>query len=78
MVAESEFAGDFASGRGEADFAARFHADQAVFLQAAQGHGYRGRRDLQQVGEARGDDRFAFALRFEDRLEVVLLGDGDH
>ena len=28
--------------------------------------------------EPSGDDRFAFGLSFEDGLEVVLLGDGDH
>jgi hypothetical protein len=28
--------------------------------------------------QARGDNRFTLGFGFEDGLEVVLLGDGDH
>jgi hypothetical protein len=30
------------------------------------------------VGERGGDNGFAFAFGFEDGLEVILFGDGDH
>jgi len=78
VMAEGELAGDFAAFGGEADLAAGFDADEAVFFQAAQSHGDRGRRDFQKVGEAGGDDGFAVGFRFEDRLEVVFFGNGDH
>ena len=71
-------AGDLASFGGEANFPASFDADKAIFFEATKGHGHGGRRDFQQLRETRGDDRFAFGLGFEDGLEVVLLGDGDH
>ena len=73
VMAEGEFAGDGASGRSEADFAAGGDADEAIFFQAAEGHGDGGWRDLKQMREAGGDDGFAFGFGFEDGLEVVLL-----
>ena len=78
MVAEGELAGDFAAGGGEADVAVGLNADQAVFFQTAQGHGDGGSGDFEPVGEARGDDGFAFAFGLEDGFEVVFFGDGDH
>src|ERR1700728_2011520 len=78
MMTQCQFAGNLAAGLSQANLAATRDPHQAVFLQAAQGHGDRGRRDLQQVRQARRDYLFALAFRFEDRLEVVLLGDGNH
>jgi hypothetical protein len=78
VVAEGEFAGDLASGGGEAEVAVGLDADQAVFFQAADRHGDGGSGDFEPVGEAGGDDGFAFALGFEDGFEVVLFRDGDH
>jgi len=78
VMTQGELAGDFASCGGELDQAIALHADEAVFFQATQGHRDRGRRHFEQVGEACRDDVFAFALRLEDRLQVVFLGDGDH
>jgi len=78
VMAEGEFAGNFSSGGGEADVAIGLDANQAVFFEAAEGHGNRGSGDIKPVGEAGRDDRFTFALGFEDGFEVVLFGDGDH
>lgn len=78
MVAEGEFAGDFAPGGGETDVTVGQNADQAVFFQTAQGHGDGGSGDLEPIGEARGDYGFSFAFGFEDGFEVVLFGDSDH
>lgn len=78
MVAEGKFAGDFAARSGETDVAVALNADQAVFLQATEGHGDGWRGDFEPIGEARGDYGFAFAFGFEDGFEVVLFGDGNH
>jgi hypothetical protein len=78
MVAEGEFTGDLAAGSGEAHVSVGLNADEAVFFQAADGHSNGGRGDCEPVGEAGGDDGFAFTLGFEDGLEIVLFGDGDH
>ena len=78
MVTKSKFAGDLAAFGGEAHLTAGLDTHQAIFLQAAQRHGHGRRRDFQQVREASGDDGFAFGLGFEDGLEIVLFGDGDH
>ena len=67
-MAECEFAGDLAAGGGEADVAVSLDANQAVFFQAAHGHGDGGGGDFQPVGQAGGDYGFAFALGFEDGL----------
>jgi hypothetical protein len=56
----------------------RLNADQGVFLEAAHGHGDGWGRDFEPVGEAGGDNGFAFALGFENGFEIVFLGDGDH
>src|SRR5215831_16117928 len=77
-MAQSQFARDFSTGSRETYFAAGGNANESVFLEAPQGHRHRGRRDFQQMRQACGDYRFAFGLSFEDGLEVVLLGDGDH
>jgi len=53
-------------------------ADEAVLFQTAYRHGDGGGGDFQPVGEAGGDDGFAFAFGLEDGFEVVLFGDGDH
>jgi hypothetical protein len=78
MVAESQLAGDFAPSGGEADVAVGLNADEGIFFQAAQSHGYGGSGDFEPVGEPGGDYGFAFAFGFEDGFKVVLFGDSDH
>jgi|SRR5579863_4379922 len=78
VMAKGELAGDLASGGGEAEVAVGLNADEGIFFQAAHGHGDGGCRDFEPVGEAGGDDGFAFALGLEDGFEIVFLGDGDH
>jgi len=77
-MAKGEFAGDLAAGGGEAEVTVGLDADQGVFLEAADGHGYGGRGDVQPVSEAGGDEGVAFDFGLEDGFQVVLLGDGDH
>jgi hypothetical protein len=78
MVTECEFAGDLAAGGGETDVAIRLDADECVLFKAAYSHGDGGGGDFQPVGEARGDNGFAFTLGFENGFEIVFFGDGDH
>jgi len=78
VVAEGEFAGDFATGGGEANVAVGLDANQAVLLQTAYGHGDGGRRDFQPIRESCRDDGFSFTLGLEDGFEIVFLGDSDH
>ena len=78
VMALGKLAGDFSAGRGQANVAVGVDAHEAVFFQAAQGHGDGRRRDLKPVGEGRRNDVFAFAFGFQDGLEVILFGDGDH
>jgi len=78
VMAQGQLAGDLAPGGGELHAAVGLDAHQGVLFQAAQRHGHRRGRDLQPVCEARGDYFFTFALGFEDGLQVVLFGDGDH
>ena len=78
VVTEDKFAGDLTSGGGEADFARSADAHQAIFFKATQRHRNGRWRDFQQMCESGGDHRFTLGFGFEDGLEVILLGDGDH
>src|SRR5580700_5264476 len=78
MMAEGEFASDFAAGGGEAYVAVGLNANQAVFFQAANRHGDSWGRNFQPVGEASRDHGFSFTFGVEDGLEIVFFGDGDH
>ncbi len=69
--------GDFAALARERDFTGRRDADQAVALQAADGHGHRGRRNLEPAGQRGGDNHFAFAFGLRNGLQVILFGNGD-
>jgi hypothetical protein len=66
----STFGGEF-----EGAFAASF--DVAVFAEAFYGFGDGGCGDLQPLGQQSGDDGVAFALGFNDCLEVVFFRDCD-
>src|ERR1700685_15682 len=78
VMAKGELACDLASGRSQPDVAGRLHSHQAVFLQPAQSHSDRRRRDREPVSQRSRDNRLAFTLGLEDGLEVVLLGNGNH
>lgn len=78
VMTEGEFAGDFATCGGEANVAIGEDADEAVFLETAEGHGHGGGGNFEPIGEAGGDDGFAFGFGLEDGLEVILFGDSDH
>ena len=79
MMAERKLAGDLASLSSKADFAAGgVDAHEAIFLEAAQSHGDGGWGDFEEISQAGGNYGFAFTFGFQDRLEIVFLGDGDH
>ena len=69
--------GDFAALPRERNVAVAPRADQRVALQALDGHGDRGRRNLQPARQRGCDYRLAFALGLRDGLEVILLGYGN-
>src|SRR6267154_2748735 len=78
VVAEREFAGDLASGGGEAQVSVGLNADQAIFFKTTHRHGDRRSGNLEPVGEAGGDNGFTFALGLEDGFEIVFFRAGDH
>src|SRR4029077_9533655 len=77
-MAQREPASDLPSASSEAHIAVRLHANEAVFLQAAERHGHRGWRHLQPVRQGCGNDRFPFALRLQDSLQVIFFRNRDH
>src|SRR5271169_4288126 len=78
VVANGQLAGDLLSGSGQANASVDVHPHQTVFLQSAHGHGYGRGRNFEPVRERGRNDGFPFALGLENRLKVVLFGDGDH
>jgi len=78
VVALGQLAGDLFSGRGQANAAFVVDADKSIFLQAADGHRDSRRGNVEPMSERGGDDGFSLAFGFEDRLEVIFFGNGDH
>ena len=78
VMAKSELARDLAARCSQADVAVSLHANQAVSFQAPQCHGDGRGRNRKPVGQRGGDDALAFAFSFQDRLQIVFFGDGNH
>src|ERR1700758_2639712 len=77
-MAQREPASDPPSASSEAHLAVRLHANEAIFLQAAERHGHRRWRHLQPVRQGCGNDRFPFALGLQDGLQVIFFRNRDH
>jgi len=77
VMAVHHAVGDFAALARERYFTGRRDTDQAVTLQAADGHGHRGRRNLEPAGQRGGDNHFAFAFGLRDGLQVILFRNRD-
>ena len=78
VMAGDKLPRDLASIGSELNAAILAHGDQAVALQSPQSHGDSGRRHGEPMGQASGDHLFAFALGFQNGLEVVFFGNCDH
>ena len=78
VVTNRQFAGNLFPGSGQANASVGIDTHQAVLFQAAHRHGYGRRRNFQPVRQRRRNDGLALALGLENRLKVVLFGNGDH
>ena len=78
VVAQGKLVRDLPACSSQSYLTAGQDAHQTVSLQAAQCHGHRRRRNGEPVRQGRRNDGLALAFGFENGLEVVFLGDGNH
>jgi len=74
VVAQGGAVGGFAAGLGEAHDAVFTDGDEAVALEALEGHGHGRRGNFKPVREHGGNYLMALGFSFEDGLEVILFG----
>ena len=77
VMAQGGVIGGFAALPGEAHDAVGAHLDEAVALEALEGHGHGRRRDLKPVRKRGGNHLEALGVGLENGLQVVFLRNVD-